>query len=384
VSSPDPVSAGSGVDDGARDGARDAAGDGAGDGADAAANGGPAGQPSWPEVLTALTGGQELPRGLAGWAFGEILAGRAAPSQIAGLAVGLAVRGETAAEIGALADAMLAHAVRITVAGRTLDVVGTGGDRAGTVNVSTMAAIVAAAAGARVVKHGNRAASSRSGSADTLEALGVALTPRPERVVEIAEQVGITFCMAQAFHPALRHAAPVRRELGIRTFFNALGPLTNPAGPDASLVGVADRRMAALMADVFAARGVAALVVHGDDGLDELTTTTTSTVWVVNAGSVRARTVDPTAFGIARAAPGDLRGGDALVNAGIVRSVLDGARGPVRDIVMLNAAAALAAESGFEGGLEVAIAGGLRRAAAAVDSGRAAQLLTRWAAASRS
>lgn len=344
------------------------------------AGGGPT--PTWPEVLSALTtGGAPQPQ-LVRWAFGEILSGRAAASQIAGLAVGLAVRGETADELGALAQAMLDHAVRIEVAGRTLDVVGTGGDRAGTVNVSTMAAVVAAAAGARVVKHGNRAASSLSGSADTLEALGVALTPSPDRVVEIAEEVGITFCMAQAFHPALRHAGPVRRELGIRTFFNALGPLTNPAAPDASLVGVADRRMAALMADVFAARGVDALVVHGDDGLDELTTTTTSTVWVVTGGTVLTRTLDPAAFGIPRAAPADLRGGDASANAAVVRSVLAGSRGPVRDIVRFNAAAGLAVESGFRGGLDAAVRDGLRRATAALDSGAAADLLQRWAVAS--
>ncbi len=338
---------------------------------------------SWPDVLSELTAGRELDRDRVLWAFGEVLEGRATPAQMAGLAVGLAVRGETAAELAALAEAMLAHAVRIEVPGRTLDVVGTGGDRAGTVNVSTMAAIVAAAAGALVVKHGNRAASSLSGAADTLDALGVALTPRPARVVEIAAEVGITFCMAQAFHPALRHAAPVRRELGVRTFFNLLGPLTNPAAPAASLVGVADARAAVLVADVFAGRGVDALVVRGDDGLDELTTTTTSTVRVVSGGRVERRSLDPLDFGLARAAPTDLRGGDPTANAAVVRDVLRGARGPVRDIVLLNAAAALAVESSFGGGLDAAVSAGLVRAAAALDDGRADALLTRWAAATQ-
>lgn len=338
---------------------------------------------SWPDVLSELTAGRELDRTRVLWAFGEVLRGLATPAQVAGLAMGLAVRGETATELGALAEAMLTHAVRIEVPGRTLDVVGTGGDRAGTVNVSTMAAIVAAAAGARVVKHGNRAASSLSGAADTLEALGVALTPGPARVAEIAAEVGITFCMAQAFHPALRHAAPVRRELGVRTFFNLLGPLTNPAAPAASLVGVADPRAAGLVADVFAARGVDALVVRGDDGLDELTTTTTSTVLVVGGGRVQRRSLDASDFGLPRAEPAALRGGDATANAAVVRAVLAGARGPVRDIVLFNAAAALAVESGFAGGLDAAVSDGLVRAAAAVDDGGADALLTRWAAATR-
>ncbi len=337
---------------------------------------------TWPEVLVTLTAGHELTAGQVRWAFGEVLAGRAVASQIAGLAIGLAVRGESASELAALSEAMLAHAVTIEVPGRTLDVVGTGGDRAGTVNISTMAAVVAAAAGARVVKHGNRAASSLSGSADTLEALGVRLTPEPARVAEIAVEVGITFCMAQAFHPALRHAAPVRRELGVRTFFNVLGPLANPASPAASLVGVADARLAGLVAEVFAGRGVDALVVRGDDGLDELTTTTTSTVWVVTDGTVHRRSLDPAAFGIARAAAADLRGADPEANAAVVRAVLGGATGAVRDITLLNAGAALAVEAGFPGGLDAALGDGLVRAAAAVDSGAAAELLTRWAAAS--
>ncbi len=339
------------------------------------------GAPTWAEVLATLTSGRELSGPQVRWAFGEVLEGRAVPSQVAGLAIGLAVRGESAAELAALAEEMLAHAVTIEVPGRTLDIVGTGGDRAGTVNISTMAAVVAAAAGALVVKHGNRAASSLSGSADTLEALGVQLTPAPARVVEIAAEVGITFCMAQAFHPALRHAAPVRRELGVRTFFNVLGPLANPASPTASLVGVADARLAGLVADVFAGRGVDALVVRGDDGLDELTTTTTSTVWVVSGGAVHQRSLDPAAFGIPAAAAADLRGSDPAANAAIVRSVLGGATGPVRDITLLNAGAALAVEGGFAGGLDAAVSAGIERAAAAVDSGAAADLLTRWAAA---
>ena len=227
----------------------------------------------------------------------QILAGEATPAQIAGFAVALRAKGETVAEVTALADAMLAAGNSISVDGRLLDVVGTGGDRSMSVNISTMAAIVAAGAGARVVKHGSRSASSTSGSADVLEQLGIRLDLPVARVAEVAIEAGITFCFAAAFHPAMRHAAVPRRELGIATSFNLLGPLTNPARPAAQAIGCADPAAAPVMAGVFASRGVDAWVFRGDDGLDELTTTTTSTLWAVHGGEVTESKVDPAALG---------------------------------------------------------------------------------------
>jgi anthranilate phosphoribosyltransferase len=338
--------------------------------------------PTWPEVLGALVQGRDLSTEQTAWAMGEILAGAATPAQIAGLAVSLRAKGETIDEVTGFLDAMYDVATPITIPGRALDVVGSGGDRSMSVNISTMAAIVAAGAGARVVKHGNRSASSKAGSADVLEALGIRLDLPAERVARIAEQVGITFCFAAAFHPALRHAAVPRRELGVGTFFNFLGPLANPVRPDAQAVGCADARMAPIMAGVLARRGVDAWVFRGDDGLDELTTTTTSQVWHVHAGVVTESTLDPTTLGIAPATADDLRGADVHHNAEVVRRVLGGETGPVRDAVLLNAAAALAVYDTPTEPVETALTPAYARAAEAVDSGAAADLLTRWVAAS--
>jgi anthranilate phosphoribosyltransferase len=241
---------------------------------------------------------------------------------------------------------------------------------------------VAAGAGARVVKHGNRSASSQAGSADVLEALGIRLDLPPDRVALMAEQVGITFCFAAAFHPALRHAAVPRRELGIATTFNILGPLANPVKPAAQAIGCADARMAPVMAGVLARRGVDAWVFRGDDGLDELTTTTTSQAWLVHDGIVTPSVVDPAALGITPARPDDLRGGDVHHNADVVRRTMAGEPGPVRDAVLLNAAAALAVYDHPALSAEEALPEALRRATAAVDSGAAAALLDRWVAAS--
>lgn len=250
------------------------------------------------------------------------------------------------------------------------------------VNISTMSAIVAAGAGARVVKHGSRSASSQSGSADVLEALGIRLDLPATRVAEVAEEVGITFCFAAAFHPALRHAAVPRRELGIGTTFNFLGPLANPAKPDAQAIGCADLTMAPVMAGVFARRGVDAWVFRGDDGLDELTTTTTSSVWMVRDGEVEEARIDPGKLDIAPATAEDLRGGDTAYNAEVVRRLLDGERGPVRDAVVLNAGAALAIHGRFEGEPHEQLATGIARAAEALDSGAAKGVLERWIAVS--
>jgi anthranilate phosphoribosyltransferase len=313
--------------------------------------------------------------------MGEILAGEATSAQVAGFAIGLKAKGETVEEVTGLADAMYAARTPIEVPGRLLDVVGTGGDRSMSVNISTMAAIVAAGAGAKVVKHGNRSASSQSGSADVLEALGIRLDLSPERVAEVAEEAGITFCFAAAFNPAMRHTAAPRRELGVGTTFNILGPLGNPTRPAAQAVGCADPRMAPVMAGVFAARGVDAWVFRGDDGLDELTTTTTSSVWQVHAGEVRTVTVDPAALGLARSDADALRGGDAAHNAEVVRRTLAGDPGAVRDAVLLNAGAALAVYDDPATPAEDALAAGLERARGAVDSGAAAATLERWVAA---
>jgi anthranilate phosphoribosyltransferase len=340
--------------------------------------------PTWPEVLSALVARQDLTAEQAAWAMGEILAGEATPVQIAGFAVALRAKGETIEEMTGLVEAMYARATPISVPGRLLDVVGTGGDRSMSVNISTMAAIVAAGAGARVVKHGNRSASSKSGSADVLEALGIRLDLPADRVAALANEAGITFCFAAAFHPAMRHAAVPRRELGVGTTFNFLGPLANPVRPAAQAVGCADRRMAPVMAGVFAARGVDAWVFRGDDGLDELTTTTTSSVWTVHDGTVTEVTIDPAAHGLPVASAEELRGGDTAHNAEVVRRTLDGEQGPVRDAVLLNAAAALAVYDGPDAPVEDALAAGLAKAAEAVDSGAARATLDRWVAASSS
>ena len=337
---------------------------------------------TWPDVLSDLVAGRDLGAGQASWAMGEILAGNASPAQIAGFAVALRAKGETVEELTGLVDAMYANAVPLAIPGRTLDIVGTGGDRSMSVNISSMAAIVAAGAGAKVVKHGARSASSTSGSADVLNALGIRLDLTPARVAEVAEEAGITFCFASAFHPAMRHAAVPRRELGIGTTFNVLGPLSNPARPAASALGCAIRDLAPIMALVFARRGRDAWVFRGDDGLDELTTTTTSTIWMVGDGAVDEVVLDPAALGLPVARTADLRGGDTEHNADVVRRLLAGERGPVRDAVLLNAGAALAVHAADSGDPVERIAAGMQRAADAVDSGAAAAVLERWVAAS--
>jgi anthranilate phosphoribosyltransferase len=338
---------------------------------------------SWPEVLGRLTDGQHLARGQAAWAMNQIMAGNARPTQIAAFAVAMKMKVPTAAEVGELADVMLNHALQMpadAMPDDAVDLVGTGGDGANTVNLSTMAAIVVAAAGVPVVKHGNRAASSLSGGADMLEALGVRIDLGPEQVARSLAEVGIGFCFAPTFHPSYRHASAVRRELGIPTVFNLLGPLTNPAWPRAGLIGCAFADLAEVVAGVFAARRSSVLVVHGDDGLDELTTTTTSTIWRVQAGTVDELTFDPAGFGFARAELDELLGGDAHANAAEARAVLSGAKGAVRDAVVLNAAGAIVAHAGLSSRAEwlPAWEDGLARAGAAIDSGAAEQLLARW------
>jgi anthranilate phosphoribosyltransferase len=334
-------------------------------------------------VLEALTAGQDLPRGQAGWAMEQIMTGSATPAQLAAFAVALKMKAPTAAEVAELADVMLSHGRRLPteqIGTDTVDVVGTGGDGVSTVNLSTMAAIVVAAAGVPVVKHGNRAASSLAGGADTLEALGVRIDLSPDDVARSVAQVGIGFCFAPQFHPSFRRASAVRREIGVPTVFNLLGPLTNPGQPRAGLIGCAFAELAEVMAGVFAARQSSVLVVHGDDGLDELTTTTTSTIWRVQAGTVEKLKFDPAGFGFARADLDELLGGDATANAAEARSVLAGTKGAVRDAVVLNAAGAIVAHTGLSSRAEwlPAWEDGLSRATDAIDSGAAEQLLARW------
>lgn len=337
---------------------------------------------TWPEVLGTLVAGTDLSAEQSAWAMGEILSGEATPVQIAGFAVALRSKGETIDEVLGLVESMYAAATPLSVPGRLLDVVGTGGDRSMSVNISTMSAIVAAGAGARVVKHGNRSASSQSGSADVLEQLGIRLDLAPDRVAAVAEEAGITFCFAATFHPAMRHAAVARRELGIGTTFNLLGPLTNPAGAGAQAIGCADPRLAPVMAGVFARRGADAWVFRGDDGLDELTTTTSSRVWWVHEGEVEQSIIDPAELGIARGTTEALRGGDAAHNADVVRRMLDGETGAVRDAVVLNAGAALAVYDAPATPPVNALEAGIARAREAIDSGAAKATLERWVAAS--
>ena len=337
---------------------------------------------TWPDVLGALTAGSDLAAAQTAWAMGEILAGSASPVQIAGFAVALRAKGETVEEVTGLVEAMYEHATPLSVPGRLLDIVGTGGDRSMSVNISTMSAIVAAGAGAPVVKHGNRSASSRSGSADVLEALGIRLDLSAADVARVAREAGITFCFAAAFHPALRHAAVPRRELGIATTFNLLGPLANPVRPDAQAVGCADQRALPVMAGVFARRGVDAWVFRGDDGLDELSTATTSTVLVVHEGQVHQETLDPARLDLPPAGPEALLGGEPAYNAEIVRHLLEGEHGAVRDAVVLNAGAALAVHAAERGDLHERTAAGMARAREALDSGGAGAVLERWVAAS--
>jgi anthranilate phosphoribosyltransferase len=343
------------------------------------------GSPTWPALLAGLLSGANLPAEDTAWVMGQVMSGQATPAQIAAFAIALRAKGETGPELTGMVSGMLAHANRLSAPGRAVDVVGTGGDRANTVNISSMAAVVTAAAGATVIKHGNRAASSKCGAADLLEGLGVAISLPPAGVAATVAEVGIGFCFAPVFHPSFRHAAAPRREMGVPTVFNFLGPLTNPAQPPAGAIGCGDPRMAPVMAEVFAARtpAVDVLVFRGDDGLDELTTTTTSAVWAVRNGQVSAGEIDPARLGIAPAAAEDLRGGEVSINVDVARRVFAGEPGPVADAVALNAAAAIAAYSGLSGDLHADLAAGLARARVALSGGAAADLLARWVAVSQ-
>ncbi|MGL3808057.1 anthranilate phosphoribosyltransferase [Paeniglutamicibacter sp. R2-26] len=338
--------------------------------------------PTWPTILSSLIAGGDLDRDQAYWAMGEVMTGNATDSQVAGFLVALRSKGETVDELTGLVEAMLANARPLTIEGDRLDIVGTGGDRQNTVNISTMASLVCAGAGAKIVKHGNRAASSSAGSADVLEALGVRLDMPIDRLEDVLDAANITFCFAQVFHPSMRNAAVPRRELGVPTAFNFMGPLTNPSQPTASAIGCSDLRMAPLMAGVLAARGVRALVFRGEDGLDEFTTTAPNRVWEVRDGKVTESMLDARELGMSRASLEDLRGGDSAHNAQVVREILDGAGGPIRDAVVLNAAAGLVAlDPSADGSLQQRLLAAKARAEKAIDSGAAKRALEAWIAA---
>jgi len=329
----------------------------------------------WPGVLGTLSRGHDLTADEARAAMAEILAGAATDVQIAGFIVALRMKGETVDELRGMVEAMLGAADRVTldVAGPVVDIVGTGGDRAHTINVSTLSALVVAGAGGKVCKHGNRAASSSTGAADLLEALGVRIDCGPAEVARCVADAGIGFCFAPRFHPAMRFAGPPRRELGIPTAFNFLGPMANPAGVTRLMIGVADPSMAERMLGVLAARDCErAMIVHGDDGLDELTISTTSQVVELNDGKIESYTVDPAALGITLAPRESLTGGEPATNADLARQVLAGDPGPHRDVVCLNAAAGL-----ITAGLVDDLGAGIEAARAAIDDGRAAAALER-------
>lgn len=345
--------------------------------------------PTWPDLIETLLAGSDLSVSEATWAMSQVMAGDATPSQLAGFLIALRAKGETVDELVGFRDAILDAATPIPVSSDALDIVGTGGDRFGTVNISTMASIVAAASGAPVIKHGNRAASSKSGSSDVLEALGVSLALSPDAVGETLRRAGITFVFAAAFHPGFRHAGPTRSELGVATVFNYLGPLCNPARAEANAVGVAHLDRVPLITGVFRTRGATALVFRGDDGLDELTTTGHSRIWEVTRGDVHEHDLDPRDLGIPRARIDDLLGGEPSHNADVVRRILDGEAGPVRDIVLLNAAAGLVAyrlskdPAQSQRPIVERLAEEHARAASAIDTGAAAAKLVEWAGITR-
>lgn len=343
---------------------------------------------SWPDMIAHLLTGSDLSISEASWAMNKVMLGEVTEAQLAGFLVALRAKGETVDEIVGFRDAILDHALPIRVDPFVLDIVGTGGDRFGTVNVSTMASIVAAASGVPVLKHGNKAASSLSGSSDVMRSLGIDIDIEPERVAEVLLETGISFAFAAKFHPGFKNAAAVRGELGVPTVFNFLGPLCNPARAEASAVGVAHLDRVPLIVGVFQTRGATALVFRGDDGLDELTTTGHSHIWEISRGSVKEHDLDPRDLGIARADIEQLKGGDADFNADVVRRVVSGEQGPVRDMVLLNAAAGLVAFELASDPTEVdrTIVDRLREkmtiAAEAIDSGAAAKKLEDWIVAS--
>jgi anthranilate phosphoribosyltransferase len=334
----------------------------------------------WESHISRLRSGQDLEPSEVQWCMNEILTGNAEIGLIKDFLIALKAKGETSKEVGALVAQMYEHCAPITIRERAVDTVGTGGDGAHTINISTTAAIIAAAAGVKVVKHGNRAASSKSGSADLLEALGININLDGMGVEKTFAELGIGFCFAPVFHPAMRFAAPARKELATPTVFNVLGPMANPAKPQSAAIGVADERMHSVMAQVLSDRGVDGFVFRGDDGLDEITLASTTSVLTIGNGEITSALIDPLDFGIQRAPISALVGGDSIENARITTAIFSGEKGAPRDAVVLNAAAAIAAYEGrFDLNLHERMALGVSRAIEAIDSGASARLVTKWA-----
>jgi len=351
---------------------------------------------SWKEILGALVASQDLTFDQAYWAMNEMMSGTATDSQIAGLAVGLRVKGESVAEVSGMVKAMLANAIEVNLDRIAVDVVGTGGDGAHTVNFSTMAAITVAGAGIPVLKHGNRAISSKAGTADVLEALGVAINMPTSLLSSCVADAGIAFCFAPAHHPAMKYAGAVRKELGIPTVFNVLGPLSNPGQPEASLLGCADLRLAPVLAQVQLERGFKSIVVRSLDGLDEFSTSAATQVWDVTSGELREETITPQSLGLLPATIAELRGGDAKFNAQVVLDILsgrsDGNYRAIRDVVALNAAATIVAYDAAKGAqrfgnvmdsVAARIQSALPTAYSSIDSGAASSQLEVWASVSQ-
>ena len=333
----------------------------------------------WAGVIAKVENGLDLSPLEAQSVMREVLEDRADKELLKSFLIALKNKGETPEEVGALVAQMYQFCAPITINERAVDTVGTGGDGAHTINISTTAAIIAAAAGSRVVKHGNRAASSKSGAGDLLEALGVAINLDGAKVAQTVAELGIGFCFAPIFHPAMRFAAPARKELATSTVFNILGPLANPAKPKAAAIGVANERMHLVMAQVLAERGVEGFVFRGDDGLDEITLATTTSILTIGNGEISSDRIDARDFSLANAPISALVGGDAQENARITKAIFAGERGAPRDAVLLNAAAAIAAFDGeFELSIHERLSKSLKKATESVDSGKANSLLGEW------
>ena len=333
----------------------------------------------WAGIIAKVENGLDLSPLEAQSVMREVLEDRADKELLKSFLIALKNKGETPEEVGALVAQMYQFCAPITINERAVDTVGTGGDGAHTINISTTAAIIAAAAGSRVVKHGNRAASSKSGAGDLLEALGVAINLDGAKVAQTVSELGIGFCFAPIFHPAMRFAAPARKELATATVFNILGPLANPAKPKAAAIGVANERMHLVMAQVLAERGVEGFVFRGDDGLDEITLATTTSILTIGNGEISSDRIDAKDFSLANAPISALVGGDAQENARITKAIFTGERGAPRDAVLLNAAAAIAAFDGeFELSIHERLSKSLKKATESVDSGKANSLLGEW------
>lgn len=335
---------------------------------------------NWELILKSLSNKTDLTNDQINWAMSQILEGKASNSEIKDFLIGLKTKGESAAEVEALVAEMYSYSAPINIAERSVDTVGTGGDGANTINISTAAAIVTNAAGARVVKHGNRAATSKSGSADLLEALGIKIDLTGAEVEQTVYKIGIGFCFAPIFHSSMKHAAAARKELGVPTVFNILGPLANPAKPKACAIGVARPELLQLMAQVLLDQGKEGFVFRGDDGLDEVSLSTTTQVIQISDGQLTQSVFNPEDLGISASPISELAGGDAAYNAHMTMKIFSGQKGAMRDAVTLNAAFAIAAfKADFNLPLQTQIANGLVLANRAIDSGAALSIVKKWA-----